>query len=86
MLQILHKYYFCITLRKFVENTGKIWYFNMVLKGEKVMSIENINGEYLNTLSLKEKAELKTRLESNLRIQKMLYNYEKSKSTEDKER
>lgn len=51
------------------------------------MSIENINQEYLNTLStLKEKAELKTRLESNLRIQKMLYNYEKSKNTEDKER
>lgn len=50
------------------------------------MSIENINQDYLNTLSLKEKAELKTRLESNLRIQKMLYNYEKSKSTQDKER
>lgn len=50
------------------------------------MSIENINQEYLNGLSLKEKSELKTRLESNLRIQKMLYNYEKSKNTEDKER
>ena len=56
------------------------------IKRRKNMSIENINQEYLNTLSLKEKAELKTRLESNLRIQKMLYNYEKSKNTEDKER
>lgn len=50
------------------------------------MSIENISQEYLNTLSLREKAELKTRLESNLRIQKMLYDYEKSKGTHDKER
>lgn len=50
------------------------------------MSIENINQEHLNKLSLKEKADLKARLESNLRIQKMLYNYEKSKKTEDKER
>ncbi len=50
------------------------------------MSIENISQDYLNTLSLQQKAELKTRLESNLRIQKMLYNYEKNKSTNDKER
>ncbi len=50
------------------------------------MSIENINREYLKTLSLKDKAELKTRLESNLRVQKMLCNYEKSKNAEDKER
>lgn len=35
MLQILHKYYFYITLQQFVENIGKIWYFNIVLKGEK---------------------------------------------------
>lgn len=50
------------------------------------MSIEKISQEMLNTLSLKEKIELKSRLESNLKIQKMLYNYEKSKNTEDKER
>lgn len=50
------------------------------------MSIDNITQEYLDELSLKEKADLKARLESNLRIQKMLYNYEKSKNTEDKER
>ncbi len=50
------------------------------------MSIENINQEYLNGLSLKEKADLKERLESNLRIQKMLYSYEKSKNTKDNER
>lgn len=50
------------------------------------MEIENVNQETLNGLSLKEKAELKTRLESNLRIQKMLYNYEKRSRTEDKER
>lgn len=50
------------------------------------MSIENINKEKLSGLSLKEKSDLKARLESNLRIQKMLYNYEKSKNTEDKER
>ena len=48
--------------------------------------MENINEEYLNELSLKEKSELKLRLESNLRIQKMLYNYELSKKTEDKDR
>ena len=45
-----------------------------------------INQEYLDSLSLKEKSDLKERLESNLRIQKMFYNYEKSKNTEDKER
>lgn len=50
------------------------------------MKIDNITQEYLDELSLKEKADLKARLESNLRIQKMLYNYEKSKNTEDKER
>lgn len=50
------------------------------------MGIENINQEYLNRLSLKEKSDLIARLENNLRIQKMLYNYEKSKNTEDKER
>lgn len=50
------------------------------------MSIEGINQEMLDTLSLKEKAELKARLESNLKIQKMLYDYEKSKDTQDKER
>ena len=50
------------------------------------MSIEGINKEMLDTLSLKEKAELKARLESNLKIQKMLYDYEKSKDTQDKER
>lgn len=50
------------------------------------MSIENINQEYLNNLSLEEKADLKARLESNLRIQRMLYDYEKSKSTKDNER
>lgn len=50
------------------------------------MSIEKINSDMLKGLSLKEKAELKSRLESNLKIQKMLYNYEITKSTEDKER
>ena len=49
------------------------------------MSIEGINQEMLNTLSLKQKADLKERLESNLKIQKMLYDYEKSKETQDKE-
>ena len=48
--------------------------------------MEIINEEYLNELSLKEKSDLKLRLESNLRIQKMLYNYELSKKTEDKDR
>ena len=50
------------------------------------MSIEGINQEMLNTISLKQKADLKERLESNLKIQKMLYDYEKSKETQDKER
>ncbi len=50
------------------------------------MSIEGINQEMLNTLSLKQKVDLKERLESNLKIQKMLYDYEKSKKTQDKER
>lgn len=50
------------------------------------MSIENINQENLDKLSLKEKSDLKNRLESNLKIQKMLYDYEKSKNTQDKER
>ena len=50
------------------------------------MSIEGINQEMINTLSLKQKADLKERLESNLKIQKMLYDYEKSKETQDKER
>ena len=48
--------------------------------------METINEKYLNELSLKEKSELKLRLESNLRIQKMLYNYELSKQTEEKDR
>ena len=50
------------------------------------MSLENINQEYLNSISIKQKAELKKRLESNLRIQKILYNYEINKKIEDKER
>ena len=50
------------------------------------MSIQNINKEYLKEISsLKEKSNLKVRLENNLRIQKMLYNYEKTKIAEDKE-
>ena len=48
--------------------------------------MENINEKYLDELSLKEKSDLKLRLESNLRIQKMLYNYELSKQTEEKDR
>lgn len=50
------------------------------------MNIEDINQELLNTLSLKQKSDLVGRLERNLRIQKILYNDEKKKHTNDYER
>lgn len=50
------------------------------------IGIEEINTERLSSFSLKEKDNLKERLESNLKIQKMLYNYEKSKSEKENER
>lgn len=50
------------------------------------MDIEDINQELLNTLSIKEKSNLVGRLERNLRIQKILYNDEKKKHTNDYER
>lgn len=62
-----------------------VFYIVVIIRGDS-MSIEEINQEMLNTLSLKQKADLKARLESNLKIQKMLYNYEKNKDTQDKER
>ncbi len=50
------------------------------------MDIEDINQELLNTLSIKEKSNLVVRLERNLRIQKILYEDEKKKYTNDYER
>lgn len=50
------------------------------------MNFDNINQESLNLLNLKDKSNLKERLESNLRIQKMLFNYEKTKSDNENER
>lgn len=50
------------------------------------MDIENINQELLNTLSIKEKSDLLNRLKRNVTIQKILYEYEKKKHTNDYER
>ena len=47
------------------------------------MRIDDINEESLNNLTLKQKANIKERLESNSKIQKILYDYEKSKSTKE---
>lgn len=50
------------------------------------MRIDDINQEYLDKLPLKEKANLKMRMVNNDRIQKMLYEYELKRISQDYER
>lgn len=50
------------------------------------MNIEDINQELLNTLTIKEKSNLVDRLKRNLTIQKILYEDEIKKHTNDYER